>query len=65
MFRHNPNAKYEPNGGRFLQKITRKDLYKQKIVVSAKDSDSFDADDYFMANFPNIFNKLHDGSDEN
>ena len=55
MFRHNPNAKYEPNGGRFLQKITRKDLYKQKIVVSAKDSDSFDADDYFMANFPNIF----------
>ena len=55
MFQHNPNAKYEPNGGRFLQKITRKDLYKQKIVVSAKDSDSFDADDYFMANFPNIF----------
>ena len=55
MFRHNPNAKYKPNGGRFLQKITRKDLYKQKIVVSAKDSDSFGADDYFMANFPNIF----------
>ena len=55
MFQHNPNAKYEPNGGRFLQKITRKDLYKQKIVVRAKDSDSFGADDYFMANFPNIF----------
>ena len=64
MFQHNPNAKYEPNGGRFLQKITRKDLYKQKIVVSAKDSDSFDADDYFMANFPNIFTNYMMGAME-
>ena len=55
MFRHNPEAKYEPNGGRFLQKLTMKDLYKQQIVVSVKGSDSFDADDHFIANFPNIF----------
>ena len=55
MFRHNPKAKYEPNGGRFLQKLTAKDFYQQQIVVSVKGSDSFDADDYFTANFPNIF----------
>ena len=55
MFKHNPNAKYEPNGGRFLQKITAKDFYQQQIVVSVKGSDSFDVDDYFTANFPNIF----------
>ena len=55
MFRHNPKAKYEPNGGRFLQKLTAKDFYQQQIVVSAKGSDSFDADDYFNVNFPNIF----------
>ena len=55
MFRHNPEAKYEPNGGRFLQRLTAKDLYRQQIVVSAKGLDSFDADDQFTANFPNIF----------
>ena len=55
MFRHNPKAKYEPNGGRFLQKLTAKDFYQQQIVVSAKGSDSFNADDYFNVNFPNIF----------
>ena len=55
MFRHNPEAKYEPNGGRFLQKLTAKDLYEQQIVVSAKGSDSFSADDQFTMNFPNIF----------
>ena len=55
MFQHNPKAKYEPNGGRFLQRLTVKDLYEQQIVVSAKGTDSFDADDYFTTNFPNIF----------
>ena len=55
MFRHNPKANYEPNGGRFLQKLTAKDFYQQQIVVSVKGSDSFDTDDYFTANFPNIF----------
>ena len=55
MFSHNKKAKYEPNGGRFLQKLTAKDLYEQQIVVSVKGADSFDADDQFTANFPNIF----------
>ena len=62
MFSHNKKAKYEPNGGRFLQKLTAKDLYEQQIVVSVKGADSFDADDQFTANFPNIFTNYVIGS---
>ena len=62
MFRHNPKAKYEPNDGRFLQRLTAKDLDEQQIVVSAKGADSFDADDQFTANFPNIFTNYVIGS---
>ena len=47
MFRYNPKAKYEPNGGHYLQILSGKDLYKQTIVVSSKDT--------FPARFPNIF----------
>ena len=35
MFRYNPAANYQPNGGRYLQILFGKDLYKQTIVVSA------------------------------
>ena len=37
MFRYNPAANYQPNGGRYLQVLSGKDLYKQTIVVSSKD----------------------------
>ena len=47
MFRYNPAANYQPNGGRYLQVLSGKDLYKQTIVVSK--------DDTFPARFPNIF----------
>ena len=47
MFRYNPNANYQPNGGRYLQILSGKDLYKQEIVVSS--------DDTFPVRFPNIF----------
>ena len=47
MFRYNPKANYQPNGGRYLQILSGKDLYKQMIVVSSKDT--------FPARFPNIF----------
>ena len=47
MFPYNPNANYQPNGGRYLQILSRKDLYKQTIVVSDRDT--------FPARFPNIF----------
>ena len=47
MFRYNPEANYQPNGGRYLQILSGKDLYIQIIVVSSKDT--------FPARFPNIF----------
>ena len=50
MFRYNPAANYQPNGGRYLQILSGKDLYKQTIVVSAGTHD-----DTFLARLPNIF----------
>ena len=49
MFRYNLKANYQPNGGRYLQILSGKDLYKQMIVVSAGTHDTF------PARFPNIF----------
>ena len=46
MFRYNLKANYQPNGGRYLQILSGKDLYKQMIVVSDRDT--------FPARFPNI-----------
>ena len=47
MFRYNPAANYQPNGGRYLQVLSGKDLYKQTIAVSDRDT--------FSVRFPNIF----------
>ena len=47
MFRYNPKANYQPNGSQYLQILSGKDLYKQTIVVSARDT--------FPVRFPNIF----------
>ena len=47
MFRYNPAAYYQPNGGRYLQILSGKDLYKQTIVVSDRDT--------FPVRFLNIF----------
>ena len=49
MFRYNPEANYQPNGGRYLQILSGKDLYKQTIVMSAGTHDTL------PARFPNIF----------
>ena len=49
MFRYNLKANYQPNGGRYLQILSGKDLYKQTIVVRAGTHDTF------PARFPNIF----------
>ena len=51
MFRYNPAANYQPNGGRYLQVLSGKDLYKQTIVVSSRDG----SEDTFPVRFPNIF----------
>ena len=50
MFRYNPKANYQPNGDRYLQILSGKDLYKQTIVVSAGSHG-----DTFPVRFPNIF----------
>ena len=47
MFRYNLKANYQPNGGQYLQISSGKDLYKQEIVVSARDT--------FPARFLNTF----------
>ena len=47
MFRYNSKANYQPNGGRYLQILSSKDLYKQTIVASTRDT--------FPVRFPNIF----------
>ena len=49
MFQYNPKANYQPNGGRYLQILSGKDLYKQTLVVSVNGNDTF------PASFPNIF----------
>ena len=49
MFRYNRKANYQPNGGRYLQILSGKDPYKQTIVMSAMENDTF------PAGFPNIF----------
>ena len=49
MFRYNPAANYQPNGGRYLQVLSGKDLYKQMIVVNSMENDTF------PVRFPNIF----------
>ena len=47
MFRYNSKVNYQPNGGRYLQILSGKDLYKQTIVVSSKET--------FPVRFLNIF----------
>ena len=47
MFRYNSKANYQPNGGRYLQILSGKDLYKQTIVMSDRGT--------FPARFLNIF----------
>ena len=39
MFRYNPKANYQPNGGCYLQVLSGKDLYKQTIVMSVMEND--------------------------
>ena len=61
MFRYNPAANYQPNGGRYLQILSGKDLYKQTIVMSARTHDGVtqrpraQRAHTFPARFPNIF----------
>ena len=51
VYKYNPDASYEPNGGRYLQIMSAKDLYIQNITVAENDGHS----DSFQVKFPNIF----------
>ena len=51
IYKYNPDASYKPNGGRYLQLISAKDLYIQNITVAERDSHS----DSFQVKFPNVF----------
>ena len=42
IYRYNPNVSYEPNGGRYLQLITAKDLYIHNITVAEYNSSHSD-----------------------
>ena len=55
MFRYNSKTNYQPNGGRYLQVLSRKDLYKQTIVISTGSAAKANSKDTFPARFPNIF----------
>ena len=58
MFKYNSKANYQPNGGRYLQVLSGKDLYKQMIVISSKDGAAVDPwalrAHTFLARFLNI-----------
>ena len=51
IYRYNPNVSYKPNGGRYLQIMSAKDLYIQNITVAEHDCHS----DSFRVKFPSIF----------
>ena len=51
IYKYNPNAIYKPNGGRYLQIMSAKDLYIQNITVAEHDGHS----DSFQVKFPNVF----------
>ena len=58
IYRYNPDSSYKPNGGRYLQLMSAKDLYIQNITVAENDSHS----DSFQVKFPNVFTNYLLGS---
>ena len=40
IYKYNSDASYKPNGGRYLQIISAKDLYIQNITVAENDGHS-------------------------
>ena len=50
IYKYNPNEFYKPNGKRYLQLISAKELYIQNITVAEHDGHS----DSFQVKFPII-----------
>ena len=55
MFRYNPAANYQINGGHYLQILSGKDLYKQMIVISTRGAAKASSKDTYPVRFPNVF----------
>ena len=55
IYKYNSSANYRPNGGRYLQLITAKDLYIQNITVAENDGHQPTVIDSFQVKFPNVF----------
>ena len=53
IYKYNSDASYKPNGRRYLQIMSAKDLYSQNVIVAEKDGHS----DSFQVKFPNVFTK--------
>ena len=51
IYKYNSDASYKPNGGRYLQIISAKDLYIQNVTVAENDGHI----DSFQVKFPNVF----------
>ena len=51
IYKYNPDASYQPNGGTYLQLITATDLYIQNVTVVEHDKHS----ESFQIKFPNVF----------
>ena len=52
IYKYNSDASYKPNGGRYIQLITAKDLYIQNITVAEHNGNHSDS---FQVKFPNVF----------
>ena len=52
IYKCNPDASCKPNGGRYLQLLSAKDLYIQNITVAEHDDSHGDS---FQVKFPNVF----------
>ena len=59
IYKYNLNVSYKPNGGRYLQLISAKDLYIQNITMAEHDSHS---DDSFQVKFSNVFTNYQLGA---
>ena len=55
MFRYNPAANYQPNGGCYLKVLSSKDLYKQTMVISTRGAAKASSKDTLPSRFLNIF----------
>ena len=51
IYKYNPDVSYKPNGGRYLQIMSAKDLYIQNITVAENNGHI----DSFQVKFPNVF----------